>query len=361
MPTPEPRYDIAFSLTSTDTGFVKRLVAALPDYRCFFYLERDRELTGASALGPMRDAFRSDSKLQVIVHRDPWGRTGYTKLEHDAICDRYYGTEAAPPPFLIRMDLAYPAPSWIPETVVWCHRSKFSIKQIAEQIKAKFQIKPTLHTSLTGHVPADLNSSYRAVRKEVEDEIAKRVEFRKQQERRERLLKTSDGLDLALSYMEEFQEHIAKYAKQFERVDSAFHVEFASMGPPPYWYVISSKNRSVRIKWERNGGPSIRDDKLIVEYCKDPATVPGKAQIVGYWHGQGNDPRLLEREYYWPKISHAEAFIWALRREEIDWELHLAEYSHDPEELAYHIIDRLHEFHQPKPPREYRARDRSRS
>lgn len=348
MPAPEPRYDIAFSLTAADVGFVNQLVSALPEYRSFFYPERHQELTGSSALGPMRSAFRSDSKLQVIVHRPPWGKTGYTKLEDDAICDRYLGTENSPLPFLIRMDLTYPKPIWIPDHAVWCDGGKFSIEEIAEQIRAKFQTQPTANISIGRYTTIADQTEVLAVRREVEDEIAKRVAFRKGQEGRERLLKTSDGFDLVLGYMAEFQEQIATYARLFEKVDPDFHVDWSKMGPAPYWFVISSSSRSVRIKWERNGGPSIKEDKLIVEYCKDPATVPGKTQIHGYWHGEGNDPRLVEREYYWAEISYAEAFVWTLRREEIDYELHLAEYPHDPEELAYHILDMLHDQHQPE-------------
>lgn len=362
MPSSEPQYDIAFSLTSTDRGFVKRLVASLPDFRCFFYLERDRELTGASALGPMREAFRYGSKLQVIVHRPPWGKTGYTKLEHEAICDRYFGTENAPPPFLIRMDLSYPKPDWIPDTVTWCDRSKFSIKKIADQIREKFETRVVPRTGsstktefLTHLVTTD---QVRQVRLDVANAIAKRVAMRSQQARREHLLKTSDGFDLALSYMAEVQEHFAKYAKEFEITDPEFHVEYARMTPAPYWFVISSKTRSVRIKWDRDGGPSIRDDKLIIEYCKDPATVPGKTKHIGYWHGEGNDPRLIEREYYVAEINNAEVFVWTMQREEIDYELHLGEYPHDPEELAYHVIDRLHELHQANPPKMYKSRGR---
>ena len=349
MPTPEPQYDIAFSLTSKDTRFVQSLVKALPRFKCFFYQEKDRELTGSSAFGPMRLAFRYGSKLQVIVHRSPWGKAGYTKLEDEAISDRYFQIENAPPPFLIRMDLDYPKPDWFSDRNVWCNRKLFTIKQIADQIGEKFETRLALPPSPSEsylHSHLIIATQVHSVRTDVENEVAKRVEIRQRNESRDHLLKTSDGFDLLLGYMEEFREHIEKYTKEFEKADPVFHVNHGKMGPAPYWYVMSSASRSVRIKWERNGGPSIRDDKLIVEYCKDPATVPGKTRIVGYWHGQGNDPRLLHRDTYHATINFAEAFVWTQRVESIDWELHLAEYPFDPEELAYRIVDVFHQQHQ---------------
>ncbi|HZQ01349.1 MAG TPA: hypothetical protein VFB13_17520 [Reyranella sp.] len=340
MPTASPQFDVAFSLTAPDSDFVRQLVGALPNHRSFFYQEQDRALTGASAaMGPMRRAFRSDTKLNVIVHRPPWGKAGYTKLEQDAIIDHYL-TENALLPFLIRMDLSYPVPEWYPQHLVWCDRSKFSVEEIAAQIVDKLN-RPT--------TPTVFNRSFDGLTHLITDDmradIYKRVEAGKRRAIRKRLLETSDGFDLARAYMDELEEQIGLYAKRFQEIDSGFDVELARMGPAPFWFVISSSKRSVRIKWERDGGPSVKADRLIVDFCKDPASVPGKKQILGYWHGQGNDPRLASRKTYHAEITVSGAFGWMMRKEDIDYELYLREMFFDPEELAYQIVDEFHRQH----------------
>jgi hypothetical protein len=340
MPTAVPQFDVAFSLTAPDSDFVRKLVEALPNHRSFFYLEQDRALTGASAaMGPMRRAFRSDTKLNVIVHRRPWGETGYTKLEQDAIIDHYM-TKDALLPFLIRMDLSYPVPEWYPQHVVWCDPSKFSIGQIADQIVDKLN-RPTMPTVFN----RSLDGLTHLITEDMRSEFYKRVEAGKRRAIRKRLLETSDGFDLARAYMDELEEQIGLYAKRFQDIDPSFELEWGRMGPAPFWFVISSSKRSVRIKWERDGGPSVKMDRLVVDFCKDPASVPGKKHIVGYWHGEGSDPRLASSETYHAEITSAGAFGWMMRKEDIDYELYLREIFFDPEELAYHIVDEFHRQH----------------
>jgi hypothetical protein len=312
-------YDVAFSLTSPDADFVSELVEAIRPAKSFFYLNEASTLTGASAVGPMRRAFRSDSKLNVIVHRPPWGQKGYTKLEQDAILGRYLEQDALPP-FLIRMDMAYPLPEWYPEHVVWCKRDAFTVAEIAEQITAKLIPVPRGASPDSEH-PAQWMGRTTILNLRIDaGEIARHVTARKAHLRQQELLKTSPGFDLAKAYMTDFVEQVDQYVKELRRLDPDVEYEYARCGPPPRWFVISSKSQAVLIKWERDGSPSVRDDRLVIEFYKDPISVPGGKQIAFYWHGQGREPRRVKTITYSPEITLAEQFVWNARGELFDYD-----------------------------------------
>src|SRR5690349_2938347 len=83
--TNEILYDVAISLLSVDRLFVEELYELLKQtHSVFFYVPEDKRLVGSSAVQSMRAPFRSQSRLNVIVYRKPWGEAGFTKFERDA-------------------------------------------------------------------------------------------------------------------------------------------------------------------------------------------------------------------------------------------------------------------------------------
>ena len=320
MTTPEDLYDVAFSLTSPDGDFVNALVKALPDKRCFFYVEQDRSLIGASAaLGPMRRAFRKNSRLNVIVHRPPWGEIGYTKFEQDAIIDAYFNTKDSLLPFLIRMDLNYAPPVWYPEHATWCDPTLYEIEQIAAQITDKLEARPRVFNRTTPS--SDGLAHMIDVRTMLGETMLKRMEIGKRKHERDRLLKTSDGYDLALAYMNSLIEEFDAEIPFLMGFDSTMDVKWTKTGPPPTWFVMSSPTLGVAIKWDRDGGPSVRDDRLVVEFYKDPITVPGQMEIPFYWHKEGHrGPRIARKLIYKADFNLAGSFVWKSGEDVLDFD-----------------------------------------
>ena len=72
----EPNYDVAISFLSQDeqigAAFRDRLSEGL---KVFFYPRNQEQLAGTDGLETMRTPFLSDSRVVVVLYREPWGKT----------------------------------------------------------------------------------------------------------------------------------------------------------------------------------------------------------------------------------------------------------------------------------------------
>ena len=137
--TQQPKYDLAISFLSQDepvaTALHDRLSAGA---KVFFYPRNQEELAGTDGMESMRRPFVDDLLVVVVLYRERWGKTPWTRVEDAAIQDGClkHGWHRL---FFMSLDDAAPFPIWLPNTHVRFSYTNFGIEQAAGAIKARVQ------------------------------------------------------------------------------------------------------------------------------------------------------------------------------------------------------------------------------
>src|SRR5262249_45264683 len=104
-----------------------------------FYFPRAQEaLAGTDGMESMRTPFVSGSRVTVILYREPWGETEWTRVEASAIKDgclvRGWTTL-----MFVQLDKTSKLPKWLPNTDVRFVLQEYGIDQLVGAIKARVQ------------------------------------------------------------------------------------------------------------------------------------------------------------------------------------------------------------------------------
>jgi hypothetical protein len=119
------QYDVAISFLSKDEPLAQKLYGQLSEsLSVFVYSKRQEELAGTDGLASFRQAFRAQSRLVVVLYRDGWGQTPWTRIEELAIKDRIFagGWQAL---LFVMLDRQSTYPDWLPETYIRLDYEKF--------------------------------------------------------------------------------------------------------------------------------------------------------------------------------------------------------------------------------------------
>jgi hypothetical protein len=134
----EPKYDVAISFLSSDESIAAGFYHALSDgLDVFFYPRKQEDLAGTNGLVSMRSPFLDGARLVVVLYREPWGETQWTRVEATAIKEGLlkHGFQRL---FFVMLDNAAPPP-WVPEAHVRFNYSDFGLEQAVGAIKARVQ------------------------------------------------------------------------------------------------------------------------------------------------------------------------------------------------------------------------------
>jgi hypothetical protein len=134
----EPNFDVAISFLSADEPTAKSLYEQVSAGLSVFFFPRNQEdLAGTDGLGSMRAPFLA-SRLNVVLYRERWGHTEWTRVEETAIKDACFkhGWHRL---FFIVLDDAKNFPAWLPETHIRFHLRDYSLAEAVGAIKLRVQ------------------------------------------------------------------------------------------------------------------------------------------------------------------------------------------------------------------------------
>lgn len=118
MQDTNPQYDVAISFLSKDEPLAQKLYGQLSEsLSVFVYSKRQEELAGTDGLASFRLVFRVQSRLVVVLYRDGWGKTPWTRIEELAIKERIFagGWQAL---LFVMLDRHSTFPDWLPEIYI---------------------------------------------------------------------------------------------------------------------------------------------------------------------------------------------------------------------------------------------------
>ena len=139
MPIDNPKYDVAISFLSKDSHTAAALNDKLSEgLNVFFFPRKQEELAGTEGLESMREPFYDNSRVNVVLYSDGWGKTPWTRVEETAIKDAClaFGWHRL---FFLVLDRVAALPVWLPHTHVRFDFAEYGLEQAVGAIKARVQ------------------------------------------------------------------------------------------------------------------------------------------------------------------------------------------------------------------------------
>ena len=136
---PEFEYDVAFSFLAADEQIAFQLNDALKGrLKTFLYSEQQKQLAGTDGEVTFNAVFGQKSRTVVILYRQNWGTTPWTRIEETSIRNRAFesGYDFA---LLVPLDKPATKPEWFPRNRLWIGHERWGIKGAAAVIEARVQ------------------------------------------------------------------------------------------------------------------------------------------------------------------------------------------------------------------------------
>jgi hypothetical protein len=133
---------VAISFLHRDEPLALQIQTKLSEsMEVFFYSKRQEELAGTDGLESFREAFRTRSRLVLVLYSEGWGKTPWTRVEETAIKDRCLeqGWDLL---LLVTLDESKP-PIWLPESNIRLNYSIYGFEQLIGAIKIRAEKQST--------------------------------------------------------------------------------------------------------------------------------------------------------------------------------------------------------------------------
>ena len=131
-------YEVAFSFHSKDEKLAQQLNDLLSDrLATFIYSEQQKVLAGRDGEKAFNEVFESKARVVVILHREEWGQTPFTRIEETAIKNRAF-SEGYDFTIFIPTD-GKGVPKWVPKTQLYVGLDRWGIDGAAAVIEAAIQ------------------------------------------------------------------------------------------------------------------------------------------------------------------------------------------------------------------------------
>lgn len=132
-------YDVAVSFLRQDEPLALEIYSSLVEsLTVFVYSKKQEELAGTDGLESFREIFRHKSRMVVVLYREGWGQSPWTRIEEAAIKDRFF-EEGWDWLLFVMLDDASRPPKWLPETEIRLSYTKYGPVQLLGAIKLRAQ------------------------------------------------------------------------------------------------------------------------------------------------------------------------------------------------------------------------------
>jgi hypothetical protein len=140
MTTPVYEYDVALSFGWKDEPVANRLARLLEGrLGVFLYSKEQEKLAGTDGEKRFNEVFGAKSRLVVVLFRETWGKTPFTRFEETAIRNRAF-SEGYDFTVFILMDETekQKMPAWLPKNRLYVGLERWGIEAAAAVIESRF-------------------------------------------------------------------------------------------------------------------------------------------------------------------------------------------------------------------------------
>jgi hypothetical protein len=279
----QPKYDVALSFLSADEPTASALYDRLSEgLEVFFFPRKQEELAGTDGLESMRTPFLEDSRIVVVLYREPWGKTPWTGVEQTAIQEGClkHGWHRL---FFVVLDKTSALPIWLPINHVRFNYADFGLEQAVGAIKARVQE--------SGGVVAPLTASKRA---DLYAQEALYIEEKKQ-------LNSDAGLKVI---NQKVSELFAELERLCAEISGKGHLSIR-VGSNANQCVMTNNQISLMVVWRQRWTNTLDDCALVVQEFNRRIQLPGERNLMFL-----SKPTILGELKFWPELSRAREYGW---------------------------------------------------
>ncbi|MCH8034487.1 MAG: hypothetical protein IH950_12135 [Bacteroidetes bacterium] len=133
------KYEVAFTFCHEDESLATQLNDLICDrYKTFIYYEQQKRLAGNDGEIEFKKIFSTEARVVVILYRNKWGETQFTRYERDAIRERG-GEQSYDFTLLIPTEKKIILPPWFPKYRLWYLLERYGIEGAASVIESRIQ------------------------------------------------------------------------------------------------------------------------------------------------------------------------------------------------------------------------------
>jgi len=273
------QYDVALSFLATDQPIAAALFDRLSEgLHVFFFPRNQEELAGTDGMESMRTPFLDDSRVVVVLYREPWGQTPWTRVEQTAIQDGClkHGWHRL---IFVTLDETNTLPKWLPMTHVRLNYAEYGLEQTIGAIKNRVQE--------AGGVLAPLTPAKRAEQYRLEADYA----------RDRSKLRSPDSNQIVSQYVAELFEAVQRLCAE---VTVAQNIPVECSKDALQCHLRSRASLVVSLRCSYSAC-----ELMVREF--DKRLPMGNEQHLYYPDG---DPKVLRESKYLPDLNRAREFGW---------------------------------------------------
>lgn len=129
------KYDVAFSFLQQDEQLAIDLADRIRNrVEVFIYSEQQKDLIAHDGVDAFSQVFNQDARVVVVLFRETWGTTKWTRVEETAIKSRLLDDGLK---FLVVASLDGKHPVWYPDTWIWGDLERYGIDGLASVIETR--------------------------------------------------------------------------------------------------------------------------------------------------------------------------------------------------------------------------------
>jgi hypothetical protein len=238
-------FEVAFSFLAEDEPLATSIADELRErMRVFIYSERQKDLAGKDGVEQFSKVFRERARVCVVLYRDGWGHTKWTRVEETAIKERAFDVGWD---FLVVVALnSDKSPAWLPKTKIWLGYERFGLKGAAGVIDARVQEAGAL------------------VHEEgARDKAARLARTAQKQIEREKFLQSTEAVDAAHESLAEIMKHLQEEIAAIKQMPGAPRVVFAARNNRIF--LVQGPQRTFTMAFEQQFANTLRYSSLIIK------------------------------------------------------------------------------------------------
>lgn len=271
-------YDLAFSFLKEDEPLAVSLADTLADrYKSFVYTKKQEELAGADGQEVFSTVFDTCARCAVVLYRNGWGTTPWTRIEQTAIQNRGLrdGWDFM---LFIKLDRVATMPKWLPHSHIWHDFERYGPVGAAGAIGSLIQ--------RSGGTP----------RVETLDQKAERIRREIEFEQRRKDFKRSEG------GVKSARAGVTKVIAALEERAGRLSLVF-KRSRQPYEVCVLGKIVGSMARWTGHYANSLDDSYLEVSYWQGHPPLFGSIYLL-------EEPRRIEGERFEFDLTTTGEHVW---------------------------------------------------
>jgi len=292
-------YEVAFSFLQQDEGIAYALNDLVQDrFKTFLYSERQKELAGTDGEKTFNEVFGEKSRIVIILYREGWGHTPWTRIEETAIRNRGHN-EGYDFTTFVQLDLKSKMPQWLPKTRIYYNYDRWGTKGLAPVIEARIQ-------EAGGQSKPDT----------IEDQAARLKRQVLNQKERQQFLNSPDGYEKAQLEFDKLFNLLQAKTEQLE--DPEMQLHFRCETEIGKKFTIHCEGYGLYFSWSYKYRNSLTDSALYVDL-----TQPNRNQTTAFMessmYGRAREKVIKGDELNFDINPSSNETGWSVKKKETDF------------------------------------------